>query len=232
MCCLAKTIWCVHLKSQLVYDFNIEYLTWVIHVTAGIHKDHIVSYIKRKFTSLMENKCHDGKEFVLYIFLIWSKESSIVVNIPDHFFVFKYTSQWFFIHCRLIKYSWIPFLSTCSYLSLLQDQGINIMLFITLSRGQYGESSCILDYHFTDWLVGWLVVFSVPSTARSFRDCTPIYCPLRRTWSSVFTPFRPGIEPRAVAWQSITLPLRHASSSQLGVDNLSNMLLIVSYFTW
>ena len=62
-------------------------------------------------------------------------------------------------------------------------------------------------------LVGWLVVFNVPSTARSFRDGTPIYCPLRRTWSSINTPFRPGIEPRAVAWQSITLPLRYASST-------------------
>ena len=61
--------------------------------------------------------------------------------------------------------------------------------------------------------VGWLVVFNVPSTARSFRDGTPIYCPLRRTWSSINTPFRPGIEPRAVAWQSITLPLGYASST-------------------
>ena len=31
------------------------------------------------------------------------------------------------------------------------------------------------------WLVGWLVVFNVPSTARSLREGTPIYCPLRRT---------------------------------------------------
>ena len=30
-------------------------------------------------------------------------------------------------------------------------------------------------------LVDWLVVFNVPSTARSFRDGTPIYCPLRKT---------------------------------------------------
>ena len=30
-------------------------------------------------------------------------------------------------------------------------------------------------------------------------------------WSSVFTTFPPGIEPRAVAWQSIALPLHHAS---------------------
>ena len=29
--------------------------------------------------------------------------------------------------------------------------------------------------------VGWLFVFYVTSTARSFRDDTPIYCPLRRT---------------------------------------------------
>ena len=27
-------------------------------------------------------------------------------------------------------------------------------------------------------LVGQLVVFNVPSTARSFRDGTPIYCPM------------------------------------------------------
>ena len=31
------------------------------------------------------------------------------------------------------------------------------------------------------WLVGWLVVFYVPSTAKSLRDGAPIYCPLRRT---------------------------------------------------
>ena len=30
---------------------------------------------------------------------------------------------------------------------------------------------------FVTGLVDWLVVFYVPSTARSFRDGTPIYCP-------------------------------------------------------
>ena len=75
------------------------------------------------------------------------------------------------------------------------------------------------------WLVGWLVVFNVPSTARSFRDGTPIYCPLRRTWSSINTPFRPGFEPRAVAWQSITLPLRYASSTgNEAVQEISTIL--------
>ena len=64
-------------------------------------------------------------------------------------------------------------------------------------------------------MVGWLVMFNVPSTARSFRDGTPIYCPLRRTWSSINTPFRPGIEPWAMAWQSITLPLHYASSTYI-----------------
>ena len=58
-----------------------------------------------------------------------------------------------------------------------------------------------------------MVVFYVPLTARSFRDGTPIYCPLGRTGSLVITPFPLGIEPRAVAWQSITLLLHHASST-------------------
>ena len=58
-----------------------------------------------------------------------------------------------------------------------------------------------------------LFVFNVPSTARSFTDGTLIYCPLRRTWNSVNTPSRPGIDAGAVVWQSITLPLCHGSSS-------------------
>ena len=61
-------------------------------------------------------------------------------------------------------------------------------------------------------ILPWLVVFYVPSTARSFRDGTPIYCPLQRTWNLVITT---GIEPRVVAWQSITLLLRHASSTDI-----------------
>ena len=75
------------------------------------------------------------------------------------------------------------------------------------------KSRVILWRNIIPKMVGWLVVFNVPSTARTFRDGTPIYCPLRRTCSSINTPFRPGIEPRAVAWQSITLPLRYASST-------------------
>ena len=63
-----------------------------------------------------------------------------------------------------------------------------------------------------------LFVFYVPSTARSFRDGTLIYWPLQRTWSSVNIPFPPGIKPRAVVWQSITLPLRHASSPHKDVN--------------
>ena len=85
------------------------------------------------------------------------------------------------------------------------------------------DSSWLFE-NLTDWIAERLTlhniclfvclfVFNVPSTARSFRDGTPIYCPLRRTWSSVNTPSRPGIEPGAVAWQFITLPLRHGRSS-------------------
>ena len=38
-------------------------------------------------------------------------------------------------------------------------------------------------------------MFYVPSTARSFREGTTIYFPLRTTWNTVFTPFPPGIKP-------------------------------------
>ena len=44
-----------------------------------------------------------------------------------------------------------------------------------------------------------LLVFYIQSTAKSFRDGTPIYCPLRRTSTSVFTPFLPVIKPWTVA---------------------------------
>ena len=74
---------------------------------------------------------------------------------------------------------------------------------------------CLNILKFIRWMGGGLVVFYVPSTARSFRDCIPHLPPLRRTQSSVFIPFPPGIEPQAVAWQSITLPLRRASSTKI-----------------
>ena len=57
--------------------------------------------------------------------------------------------------------------------------------------------------------------YTVPTGNR-----TPIYCPLRRTWSLVNGPFPSGIEPRAIAWQCITLPLRHASSTIATLERL------------
>ena len=92
--------------------------------------------------------------------------------------------------------------------------------FISLGCDDKNSDKCCLYKNlvvvlFKKNLLGWLIVFNVPSTARSFRDGTPIYCPLRRTWSSINTTFRPWIEPRTVAWQSITLPLRYASSTNL-----------------
>ena len=88
------------------------------------------------------------------------------------------------------------------------------------------ECKWIIDMScfYTIYLISFvclLVVFNVPSTARSFRDGTPIYYPLRRTWSSINTPFWLGIEPLAVAWQSITLPLRYASSTYLISNHFS-----------
>ena len=58
-------------------------------------------------------------------------------------------------------------------------------------------------------MVGWLCL--------TFRNSTPIYCPLRRTWSSVNTPTPPGIEPKVVVWQSITLQL-HGNFFKLEVN--------------
>ena len=95
----------------------------------------------------------------------------------------------------------------------------------------YRIADIIIIMIFIDVSLGWLVVFNVPSTARSFRDGTPIYCPLRRTWSSINTPFRPGIEPRAVAWQSITLPLRYASFIGSIFILLCIKIISVTYFS-
>ena len=61
-------------------------------------------------------------------------------------------------------------------------------------------------------LVGWLCLTSHRQRGH-LETAPPIYCPLQRTCSSINTPFQPVIEPRAVAWQSITLPLRYASST-------------------
>ena len=72
-----------------------------------------------------------------------------------------------------------------------------------------------------EWLVGW--------TARSFRDGTPFTVPCEGRKAHFFTPFLPIIEPQAVAWQSITLPARHASSTGKGmlesitVDDFTHM---------
>ena len=74
------------------------------------------------------------------------------------------------------------------------------------------NSTVHINYHWIDVKKihyniqhGWLVVFYVPSTGRSFREGTPIYCPMGRMWSSIFTQFSPGIKHLALLWQSITL---------------------------
>ena len=58
---------------------------------------------------------------------------------------------------------------------------------------------------------GWCMIQNGWLWGHLDRDCAPIYCPLQRKWSSVFTPFPPRIEPQAVTWQSITQTLHHAS---------------------
>ena len=83
---------------------------------------------------------------------------------------------------------------------------------ITLGHMLELNTICICVY-----MVG-CVLRSIDSEVIKRRPPPPIHCPLRRTCSSAFTPFPPGIEPRAVAWQSITLPLRHASSTHVCIS--------------
>ena len=62
---------------------------------------------------------------------------------------------------------------------------IRIVFYIPRLSFQHVFLTFVWDwFKFEAWF-GWLVVFNVPSTARSFRDGTPIYCPLRMTWSSI-----------------------------------------------
>ena len=73
-------------------------------------------------------------------------------------------------------------------------KGTSVKMQTSLSCRRSENTNWFCD---TFWLVGCVLT--------SHRQ--PIYCPLRRTWSSVLTPYPPGIEPRAVVWQSITQPL-------------------------
>ena len=94
------------------------------------------------------------------------------------------------------------FNKTCTYIMALTCVDNHRCLFLqirVISKLTIRIHSVIMDQrklykNYCLKLVGWLVVFNIPSTARRH----PIYCPLWRTWSSIFTPFQPGFEPRAV----------------------------------
>ena len=58
----------------------------------------------------------------------------------------------------------------------------------------------------------WLCFTSHPQRGH-LATAPPLTVPAKDV--KVFTPFPPGIEPRAVAWQSITLPLHHAISTRV-----------------
>ena len=121
----------------------------------------------------------------------------------------------FLAKCKEMKSLLEYMLKPCEYNEEICTKNLYSILF--LSSLCTKSILCVLA------LLLCLFVFYVPSTARSFRDGTPIYCPLRRTWSSVNKPFSSGFESRAVAWQSITLPLRHASStSSVVITNWSS----------
>ena len=64
-------------------------------------------------------------------------------------------------------------------------------------------------------MVGWLCFMSHRQQGHS-ETAPPFTVPCEGHEARFFTPFLPGIEPWAVAWQSITPSLRHASYT----DNL------------
>ena len=63
-------------------------------------------------------------------------------------------------------------------------------------------------------LVGWLC-FTSHRQLGLLEMAPPFTLPCEGREARFFTPFPPGIDPRVVALQSITLPLRHASSEQI-----------------
>ena len=67
------------------------------------------------------------------------------------------------------------------------------------------------NYELRKFLVGWLCFTSHRGGDLEAAPPFTVLCKGRET----FTSFPPGIEPRPVAWQSITLPLYHTSSSPL-----------------
>ena len=62
---------------------------------------------------------------------------------------------------------------------MLIDLSIRVLIF-TCSTSNKFETMIQYPTLTFDPRVCWLFVFNVPSTARSFRDSNPIYCPLRR----------------------------------------------------
>ena len=61
-------------------------------------------------------------------------------------------------------------------------------------------------------MVGWLCFTSYRERGH-LETAPPFTVPCKGCEAWFFTPFLPEIEPRTFLWQSITLPLRHASST-------------------
>ena len=76
-------------------------------------------------------------------------------------------------------------------------------------------------------LVGWLVVFYVPSTVKSFRDDTPFYCPCSsEKYTCSYYKVDGVITYTNEYWIKIKLP----SLSSEDPDNLSYTLITLGFF--
>ena len=80
---------------------------------------------------------------------------------------------------RICLYDELPHISYSFF--AIRHNLLTILLRKTVNAKHTVLTSCEKNEYalFADYF--WLVVFNVPSTARSFRDSTPIYCPLQRT---------------------------------------------------
>ena len=70
------------------------------------------------------------------------------------------------------------------------------------------------------WLVGSLC-FTSHRQRGNLETASPFTVPYEGRITRFFTPFPPGIEPRAVVWQSITLPLRKKYTTKSRFNNFT-----------
>ena len=110
----------------------------------------------------------------------WEKMINLYIYIDVHIYIFPRSSPNRYRTLTILMWSMAvpPCLKSESPLHLYQPLILQVRIpEIQTSTINLSDILNILKF----WLIDYLIVFYVPSTARSFRDGTPIYCLLRRT---------------------------------------------------